>query len=359
MVARPGGESVAKGPKAPLDTLAQLDQASPTAGRDKLANRARAKFISFPLAIALAELRSSLEKGYRNSVYCAAILEQDESGKLRGRYCGNRWCLVCNRVRIARAINRYLPAISQWSRPHLVTLTLPNVKADDLAATIDLMIRDIVAIGRAIRRTDKLVLRALRKLECTYNPERDDYHPHFHIAVEGAAAAEAIVGRWLALHPEASPSAQDARPCDATALRELFKYFTKLIAKTTSSGAGRMVAPAEALDVIFTAMVGRRVFQPMGFKVATPPAHDEDAEVGAMGDTTVAKRLGEAVNWEWMQSLHDWIELETGEILSGYTPTETYVALVATASRQSSASEVPPEAQKATRAPDKEGPSKN
>ncbi len=70
--------------------------------------------MSLPLAVALAELRSPLEKSYRNTVYCADALEQDESGTLKGRYCGNRWCLVCNRVRTARAINRYWAAIAAW-----------------------------------------------------------------------------------------------------------------------------------------------------------------------------------------------------------------------------------------------------
>ncbi|MGH7483968.1 MAG: protein rep [bacterium] len=284
--------------------------------------------MSVPVAVSLAELRSPLEKSYRNTVYCAGTLEQDASGKLRGHYCGNRWCLVCNRIRIARAINRYLPVIAAWSEPQLVTLTLPNVKAEELAVTIRDMLRDLVAIGRAVRRTDKLTLRALRKIECTCNAERDDYHPHFHIAVEGREAAEAILRRWLELHPDASPVAQDIRRCDANSLKELFKYFTKLLAKRPSPGSPRAIAPPAALDAIFSAMVGRRVYQPMGFKVAATPTQDENAEVGKAGDTTAPTRRGERVLWGWMQELHDWVDLVTGDVLSGYEPTEAYTQLV-------------------------------
>jgi len=99
-----------------LDTLAQLGQRSSQRARSDakparseiLLKRARAKYFSTPLAINLAKLRSPLEKSYRNTVYCSATLSQ-EDGKIVGSYCGNRWCMVCNRIRTARAIHRYLP----------------------------------------------------------------------------------------------------------------------------------------------------------------------------------------------------------------------------------------------------------
>ncbi len=331
-VASAEGASVAPGGAGaeppPLDTLAQLSQGPAAEDAAKLIRRARAKYITVPLAVGLAELRSPLEKSYRNTVYCSGSLEQDANGRLKGKYCGNRWCLVCNRVRVARAINRYLPEIASWTEPQLVTLTLPNVLAHELAATIDLMVGDLVAIGRAIRRTDRLALRALRKLECTYNPERDDYHPHFHLAVEGQPAAEALRTRWLAIYPDASPAAQDIRPCDGRSLKELFKYFTKLLAKRPDSHTPRAVASAVALDVIFSAMKGRRVYQPMGFRVTTSLGGDENAKVGAAGDTLAVKRVGERVLWAWMQEFHDWVDLETGDLLTGYEPTDAFRDLV-------------------------------
>jgi len=322
------GTVAVRGAEAPrLDTLAQLDQ-RPADDHEKLMRRARAKFLSAPLAISLAELHSPLEKSYRNTVYCAGLLVQDETGKLKGHYCGNRWCLVCNRVRTARAFNRYLPVMAKWTDPQLVTLTLPNVPAGQLSAVIGKMVRDLVAIGRSVRRTDRLPLRALRKLECTYNPSRNDYHPHFHLAVEGRLTAEAIRGRWLKMYPQASPAAQDVRPCDIGSLRELFKYFTKLLAPRPNDSTSRGVAPSIALDVIFSAMKGRRVYQPMGFRVAAAPSVDENAVIGNSGNTASPKRLGENVMWEWLQDLHDWIDLSSGDVLTGYEPTQGFRDLV-------------------------------
>lgn len=177
-----------------LDTLAQLGQ-NASSGKSRspqvatgptLLRRARAKFFSMPLAINLAELRTPLEKSYRNTVYCSAILSQ-QNGKIIGTYCGNRWCMVCNRIRTARAIERYLPIVERWPDKHLVTLTLRNVSAAQLDACIAQMIRDFQATKLALRRTDGHKLVALRKLECTYNVRTKEYHPHFHVVEIGRA----------------------------------------------------------------------------------------------------------------------------------------------------------------------------
>lgn len=322
----PGGEAprlAAEGrqcAEGALDTLAQPRQSGAQESQSKLQKRARAKHLTVPLAIQLAKLHSPLEKSYRNAFYCAGTLVQDATGALRGEYCGTRWCQVCNRIRTARAIERYEPILAGWSDAHFVTLTIPNVVADSLSNTIAIMSRDISAIARAIRRTDSLPFRALRKLECTFNPDREDFHPHFHLIVESPEVAKRLERRWLRRYPMATPAAQHIRPCDTGMLKELFKYFTKLTVERSAPGPQRPLAPARALDVIFRAMVGRRVYQPMGFKAAVPPGRDEDAEIGDTCSTSSPKRLGEGVDWDWFQQAHDWIDTATGEALSGYVP---------------------------------------
>ncbi|HEV7594721.1 MAG TPA: protein rep, partial [Gemmatimonadaceae bacterium] len=185
-----------------LDTLAQLGQRSsqraPSEARparsEILLKRARAKYFSTPLAINLAKLRSPLEKSYRNTVYCSATLSQ-EDGKIVGSYCGNRWCMVCNRIRTARAIHRYMPIVESWPDKYLVTLTLKNVPAAELPKRLDLMVKAFQATKLAMRRTDGIKLVALRKLECTHNARTDEYHPHFHVVVAGTDSARLLVLR--------------------------------------------------------------------------------------------------------------------------------------------------------------------
>lgn len=303
-----------------LDTLAQPCQSGVQESQSKLQRRARAKHLTVPLAIQLAKLRSPLEKSYRNAFYCVGTLFQDKSGNLTSRYCGTRWCQVCNRIRTARAIGRYEPILADWPDAQFVTLTIPNVPEYALSAAITKMTSDIAAIARAIRRTEMLTFQALRKTECTFSPVRNDFHPHFHLIVESPEAATILVKRWLDRYPRATLAAQDVRPCDVGMLKELFKYFTKLTVERSSSGSRPSLAPANALDVIFRAMVGRRVYQPMGFKAAVAPERDEDAQIGDTCSTTSSTRVGESIDWDWLQQAHDWIDTRTGEVLTGYVP---------------------------------------
>lgn len=303
--------------------------------------RARAHYMSVPLAVTLAELRSPLEQAYRNTVYCTGTLQQ-AGGQLAGKYCGNRWCLVCNRIRTAKAMNRYLPAVDGWDDRQLVTLTLRNVKASALADTIRDMMRTFQAIKLQLKRSRTLVrhkhrtwkgapelggllepvkLVALRKLECTYNAARDDYHPHYHVIVQTRAMADALRERWLeAMGERAEPEPQDVRACDRDGLREVFKYFTKLMAKTRSKrGETGRSAPVDprALDTIFRAMKRQRVYQPVGFTVAKD---DEETEIETDEGTPALTRVGESVLWEWSQDATDWVDRKTGDCLTGYEP---------------------------------------
>jgi plasmid rolling circle replication initiator protein Rep len=64
--------------------------------------------------------------------------------------------------------------------PLLLTLTVVNVPGDELNRTIDQM---NVALRRLVQRKaiDRVARSWFRSLEITYNEERQDFHPHFHI----------------------------------------------------------------------------------------------------------------------------------------------------------------------------------
>ena len=286
----------------------------------KFQKRARAKFITTPLAVSLAELRTDLEKSYRNTVYCASQVVQ-EDGSLRSKYCGNRWCLVCSRIRTARAITAYMPVLQEWSDPHLVTLTRRNVGGDDLSGIFDEMLAAFNSCKRSIKRTEKLDFKAIRKTECTYNLRRKDYHPHYHVIVEGQVQAELLRDKWVDRYDgEADIAGQDVRPCDENTLMEVFKYFTKLTTKATTGE--RRITPPDALDVIFSAMRGRRVWQPVGFKLKANEDEQIESDELEVSGTPAFKRSAEKVLWEWEQDLTDWVDLRTGECLSEYRPPE-------------------------------------
>ena len=290
-----------------LDKLALLSpprlKPGPGPDLDALKKRAKAKWFTHSYLQHLINLDSPLKKSYINTTFCCQSLHQKD-GKITSRYCKNRWCVVCNRIRIAKAINGYLPELRKLEDPQFVTLTIPNVRKKDLRSAISAMIRSWRLLYQYLNK-QKVQLRGVRKIECTYNPDEDSYHPHFHLVVAGIENAEMILQEWLRRWPKAKRIAQDIRPADDGSMIELFKYFTKVITKQ------QMYVPA--LDIIFQAMVGRRVFQPYGITMVTEEVEQLQAE------TIEGLEPGE-IFWEWND--HDWIDQNSGKVLTGFIPDE-------------------------------------
>jgi len=86
----------------------ELNRSTNKADTKKLLNRARSKYFTRGLMFGMIDLKDSpLIKQYWNTYYCASTLFQ-ESGKITSRYCSNRFCIVCNRIRTAiKKICRY------------------------------------------------------------------------------------------------------------------------------------------------------------------------------------------------------------------------------------------------------------
>ena len=311
-----------------LDTLAQPDQNEnrETESLKIFKKRGKAKFFSYPLATALAELRGPLEKSYRSTIYCGCSVVQEEDGTLTSRYCGQRWCVVCSRIRTGRACRAYGPVLEGWADPHFVTLTVPNCSGEELSATMTLMLERFNSCKRAITRTHVLPFVGVRKLECTYNEQRGDYHPHYHVIVDGAEQAERLRALWLRRWKGAAVAdAQDVRRCDVDGMMELFKYFSKLVTRTRKGGR---TVNVRALDVMFQAMRGRRVWQPFGFQLPKDVEESIEGEKLEVTGSVAFKRQGERVYWDWSQDAADWIDRETGESLSEYEPGERFRAFV-------------------------------
>lgn len=243
-------------------------------------------------------------------------------------YCGGRWCAVCSRIRAARAIDAYMPVVETWDAPHMVTLTIPNIPGEDLPTALRRMAAVFESCRRAMKRTHGAPLIGIRKIEVTYNERTKTFHPHYHVVVEGREAAWLLRTLWLdRFEGEALSIAQDVRPCDRGALLELFKYTTKLV---TGSKKGAMIIPASALDVIFRALRGKRVWQPLGFRLAKEAAEAiESEEIELDQSADVVKRAGEEVWWMWDFDAADWVDRETGETLSDYVPSGVMRKLVA------------------------------
>ena len=294
-----------------------------------LLKRARAKYLTNAIVFRLADLDSPLNKAYWNSFHCASSLVL-EDGKLTGRYCKNRWCMVCNRIRTAQLIHTYSPVLDEWTHKHFLTLTVPNVKAHELGLTIKIMNNAFRQIQNNLKkRTSRAVslfpkIKGFRKLECTYNPVRDDYHPHFHIILDSEFGAIDIKEMWLKKFPICADIAQHISRADDNTCIELFKYFTKVLTKTTNEKNEKKysICP-QVLDTIFKSIKGIRTFQTFGF---TLEKSDEPEIENIEKDEKMVAFLDRTV-YGWLQEFSDWVDVKTGEVLTGYEPTAKMLKL--------------------------------
>src|SRR5699024_7768737 len=105
----------------------------------------------------------------------------------RGNTCKNRFCPICawkKSRKDALALSVMMAYLKQVEKKEFIflTLTAPNVQADELNDEIKHYNQ---SYQRLIQRKEvkQIVKGYARKLEITYNEERDDYHPHFHVLI--------------------------------------------------------------------------------------------------------------------------------------------------------------------------------
>lgn len=149
---------------------------------------------------------------------CADWLKFVSDGKgnrrlIDARFCYARICPACQRRRSLKIFHQVkkICSVIQMDLPtnryFLLTLTVPNVKYDELKSKITHLNK---SFDRLIKRVEvKNAIRGFfRSLEITYNSNRDDYHPHFHIliAVPSGYFKKKYISRarWLELWREAT-----------------------------------------------------------------------------------------------------------------------------------------------------------
>lgn len=288
-----------------------------------LQNRARSKYITNVIAVPLASIASPLENSYKTTLRCSGSLSET-SGKLTGLYCGQRWCVVCSRIRTARMIAGYLPQLEEMQDKWFLTLTRKNVPASLLPETITEMVATARLINRNLKQKKGYKFNSLRKLECTYNAVDREYHPHFHFIFDSERAARAYLQQWIDRHAVPAgqpvivdPQGQDLKPADNASVKELFKYFTKIATgKKYDKKTGKVVdygIHIGPMDVMFQAMRGKRVFQPCGLIKAVSEEIEAEFALPTERDLTAC--------YSWMGN--DWIDRETGNVLCGYEPSIT------------------------------------
>lgn len=289
---------------------------------DDLRKRNKYKWFGYHLSCYLyyQNPESILRKSYQNTMYCAGTLEQSD-GKLHTHWCKNRWCPACNRNYMGKMINAYRPRLDKEHDLYFLTLTAPNVPACALEDELDKYREAWKYIQNRywFKKGIKAGIIGIRKVECTYNPVKDTYHPHLHILISNKEFAENIYNAWhewnLKQQRWISPNAQCLKKVkDDGSYLEIFKYFTKLIAK---DGEKREYFDAVHMNVIFEAMKGKRVY----FRIGSKKAWQCD-EVKEADDADLKTQDEEDKIWNWMDNTDyfGYYDIDSGETLTEMRP---------------------------------------
>lgn len=301
--------------------IIELNKSTNFNAKDVLRKRASAKWLTNQLMYEMVKLKSPLHQGYVNTLNCSSELKA-ENGKITAiKYCKNRWCLICSRIRTAVAINRYYETIESWGDDkYFVTLTLPNCRADELSDVVVEMLDNLKKI-RDVFYKRKINFVGLRKLEVTFNKTENTFHPHFHFIIKGLEVSEILLSEWLKRYPKAESFCQDIRACDNRSAKEMFKYFQKLISSKSIKKEDGEINPVnywktvnvEALDIIFQAVKNRRIYQSFGFKAKiVSDIEIESIDIGEINP--------EIQYYSWVKGAANWINTRTGEFLTDFDP---------------------------------------
>jgi len=182
-------------------------------------------------------------------------------------FCHNRFCPMCSWRQAKKdalkidVLMRYVEEVHKKAFI-FITLTVPNVNGNDLKNALDEFSN---SFKRLIKLKEiKLVNKGyIRKLEITYNEERNDFHPHYHIVMavdKNYFTDKSYISRdkWLKFWQEAtrdfSITQVDIRRIKRESAGKEQNELAKYAAKDSD-----MVVSQDVFDVFYNCLKGRQV----------------------------------------------------------------------------------------------------
>lgn len=197
--------------------------------------------------------------------FIQSVLTADEStGKVvKANRCMNRFCPICLATR-SRKQGFALGVILETLRENydykflFLTLTVPNVPGHELIKELQ---KQYESLKRFIQRKQfKNISKGyVRKTEITYNPNRNDFHPHIHMLIavdenyftrENYVKQETWLEIWKKCKRDDSITQVHIKKANEESFRELAKYEAKDLEYLNYG--------EEVFDVFFKALKGRK-----------------------------------------------------------------------------------------------------
>ena len=206
----------------------------------------------------------------------------------RSNNCEHRFCPICAWKK-SRKNALKIGVLMQYLREEenkefvFLTLTAPNVKSDELDDEIKHYNKSFQRLMQR-KEVKSAVKGYVRKLEVTYNKDRDDYHPHFHVilAVNKSYFTDKNYyisrDRWLELWQKSTKNnlitQVDVRKVKATNNKKEVSEIAKYSAKDSD-----YLEDEKVFDTFYKSLSGKRLIVYSGlFKDASKLYENKELE---------------------------------------------------------------------------------
>lgn len=183
-----------------------------------------------------------------------------------GNFCKNRFCPFCSWLKAKRTAFELLELIKVVEYTEklafiFITLTVPNVPRESLREEIENFNKSF----KRLFQTEEFKAfnkGFIRKLEVTYNEERNDYHPHFHLVVavnksyfksRDYMSKRRLLELWQRATRNPAITQVDIKPCRMDTVKQVMEL------ATYSAKQGDLYSSKEVFDGFYEGLFRKKL----------------------------------------------------------------------------------------------------
>lgn len=183
-----------------------------------------------------------------------------------GNFCKNRFCPFCSWLKAKRTAFELLELIKVVEYTEklafiFITLTVPNVPKESLREEIE---NFNISFNRLWKAKEFKAFNKgfIRKLEVTYNEERNDYHPHFHLVVavnksyfksRDYMSKRRLLELWQRATRNPAITQVDIKPCRMDTVKQVMEL------ATYSAKQGDLYSSKEVFDGFYEGLFRKKL----------------------------------------------------------------------------------------------------
>lgn len=183
-----------------------------------------------------------------------------------GNFCNNRFCPFCSWLKAKRTAFELLELIKVVEYKEkfaflFITLTVPNVPKESLREEIE---NFNISFNRLWKTKEFKAFNKgfIRKLEITYNEERNDYHPHFHLVVavnksyftsRDYMSKRRLLELWQRATRNPNITQVDIKPCRMDTVKQVMEL------ATYSAKQGELYSSKEVFDGFYEGLFRKKL----------------------------------------------------------------------------------------------------